>query len=96
MVVQSEGDSTPKGRWRMTLEVVAGPGTETMQQEVVEAVKSVLGVRAEAGPWLLSVHRRDRGYLVDLTNRDGIMRQWFFEAGDPVAALIRQGLDSSG
>ena len=77
----------------MTLEVVAGPGTETMQEEVADAVKKALGARADAGPWLLSVHRRDRGYLVDLTNHDGTMRQWFFEAGDPVAALIRQGLD---
>jgi hypothetical protein len=39
------------------------------------------------------VQRRDRGFLVDLTNRDGIMRQWFFEAGDPIAELIRRGLD---
>ena len=77
----------------MTLEVVAGPGTEAVGEEVARAVKSALGARAEAGSWLLSVYRRDRGFLVDLTNRNGVMRQWFFEAGDPVALLIRQGLD---
>jgi hypothetical protein len=77
----------------MTLAVVAGPGAESMEEEVADAVKKALGPRAEAGEWLLSVHRRDRGFLVDLTNYDGVMRQWFFEAGDPIAALIRQGLD---
>jgi hypothetical protein len=76
----------------MPLEIIAGPETEPMREEVVDAVRSALGTRTEAGDWLLTLRRGPGGYLVDLTNRDGVMRQWFFVSGDPVALIIRQGL----
>jgi hypothetical protein len=76
----------------LPLEIIAGPETEAMREEVVGAVRSALGTRTDAGDWLLTLRRGPGGYLVDLTNRDGVMRQWFFVAGDPIASIIRQGL----
>jgi hypothetical protein len=74
------------------MEVFAGPGTEVMRDEVIDAVRTALGGRTDAGDWRLTVERRDRRYLVDLTNRNGTMCQWLFNAGDPIATIIREGL----
>jgi hypothetical protein len=74
----------------MALEIRATP--EPFSEEVAEAVRSALGARIEAGDWLLLVQRRPGFYVVDLTNRNGVMRQWFLEPGDPVVMIIREAL----
>jgi len=79
----------------MPLEIQADVGTERIQEEIERAVRSALGLRGDAGDWLLIVHRRNGGYLVDLTNRDGIMRQWFFQSGDPVESAIKEALNGA-
>lgn len=38
------------------------------------------------------VQKREDQFLVDLNNRDGVMRQWLFGAGDPMAVIIREDL----
>jgi hypothetical protein len=76
----------------MALEIRVGPGMESLRQEVIEAVQSALGGRMEAGNWLLTLDRRPGGCLVDLTNRNGVMRQWFFEPGDPIGQIIKETL----
>jgi hypothetical protein len=76
----------------MPLEIRTGPDTEPFSEEVARAVRFALGERAETGDWLLLVQRRHGGYIVDLTNRDGLMCQWLFAPGDPIAAVIGEAL----
>ena len=76
----------------MPLEIRIGPDTEPFSDEISRAVRSALGEKAEAGDWLLMVQRRSGGYVVDLTNRDGLMCQWLLEPGDPVAAIVGEAL----
>jgi hypothetical protein len=76
----------------MALEIVTGPGTEPLSEEVVDAVRSALGARTEAGPWKLTLERCAGGILVDLTNGNGTMKQWLFEAGDPISFIIQEKL----
>ena len=76
----------------MALEIRMGPDTEPFSDEVAAAVRQALGSRAEAGDWLLMVEKRSGGYVVDLTNRDGLMCQWLLGPGDPIAAIIGDAL----
>jgi hypothetical protein len=76
----------------MPLQIHMGPDTEAFSEEITRAVRSALGTRAEVGDWLLMVQRRSGGFMVDLTNRNGLMCQWLLEPGDPIAAIIGEAL----
>ncbi len=76
----------------MAMEVVAGPGTERVRQDVEDAVREGLGARTQAGDWRLFMNRVEGGFLVDLTNRDGFMKQWVFRADEPIEYEIRETL----
>lgn len=76
----------------MAIEVVAGPGTEAVREDVEDAVRSGLGERMSSGPWKLLMNRIDRGFLVDLTNGDGFMKQWVFRRDEPIEYEIRESL----
>ncbi len=79
----------------MALEITAGPGTEAVRRGVEDAVREGLGERSQAGDWRLSMDRVHGGYLVDLTNGDGFVRQWLFRADEPIEYEIRQALRSA-
>lgn len=79
----------------MPLQIRMGPGTESFAEEITQAVRSALGGRAEAGDWLLMVQRRPGGYIVDLTNRDGLLCQWLLKPGDPIVSIIDEALRPS-
>ncbi len=77
----------------MAFQVVAGPGTEAVRQEVETAVREGLGERTEAGNWRLHMDKVDGGrFLVDLTNGDGFMQQWVFARDEPIVYEIRESL----
>lgn len=76
----------------MAFEVVAGPGTEYVREDVEEAVREGLGKRTTAGDWRLLMSRFEGGYVVDLTNRDGFMKQWVFRRDEPIEYEIRESL----
>jgi hypothetical protein len=76
----------------MALEVVAGPGTELVRNDVETAVRDGLGERAQQGDWRLFMNTIEGGFLVDLTNRDGFMRQWVFQRDEPIEYEIREAL----
>ena len=77
----------------MAFEVVAGPGTESVRQDVEDAVREGLGTRTEAGDWRLHMNRVEGGrFLVDLTNGDGFMQQWVFSRDEPIEYAIRESL----
>ena len=78
----------------MTLEINSDTASEALREEVERAVRGALGERVEQGTWLVTLRRLPQklGYVVDLSNLDGFMRQWVFAAGDAVAPVIAQDL----
>jgi hypothetical protein len=76
----------------MSLEVLNDAGTERVKDEVAQAVKAGLGPRLETGSWRVTLRKLPGGFVVDLTNLDGIMRQWIFDRNDPIAETIRRDL----
>ncbi len=77
----------------MAFQVMAGPGTESVRQDVEEAVREGLGERTEAGNWRLQMKRVEGGrFLVDLTNGDGFMQQWVFARDEPIEYEIKESL----
>ncbi len=77
----------------MAFQVVAGPGTEAVREDVEEAVREGLGERTESGQWRLQVNRVDGGrFLADLTNGDGFMQQWLFTRDEPIEYEIKESL----
>ncbi len=77
----------------MAFQVVAGPGTDSVRQEVEQAVREGLGTRTEAGDWRLQLNRVDDGrFLVDLTNHDGFMQQWVFARDEPIVYELKESL----
>ena len=81
----------------MGLDVSADAGSEQVRQDVEKAVRVGLGDRVERGNWVVTLRRLPHraGYVVDLSNLDGFMRQWVFAAGDPLADVIRHDLQAA-
>lgn len=78
----------------MALDINSDPGSEALRDEVERAIRGALGERVEQGNWLVTLRRLPQrlGYVVDLSNLDGFMRQWVFSSADPVASTIAQDL----
>ena len=78
----------------MPLNITSDADSEAVREEVEQAVRSGLGPRVEQGQWVVTLRRLPQklGYVVDLSNLDGFMRQWVFARGDPLAAIIAQDL----
>jgi hypothetical protein len=79
----------------MSLEVVTDQATEPLRDEVSTAVESALGRRIDHGSWKVELRKLPSlpGLIVDLTNGDGIMRQWLFaDPSEPVASVIHDDL----
>lgn len=81
----------------MALDIFSDPGSEAVRQEVEEAIRRALGERVEQGRWVANLRRLPQrlGYVVDLSNLNGFMRQWVFGQGDPLAAMIKRDLETS-
>jgi hypothetical protein len=78
----------------MSFDVVSDKGTEPVTDEVTQAIRKALGPRLEAGSWRMILRKLPRGYIVDLTNHDGISRQWVFDRDDPAGDMIRRDLEA--
>jgi len=78
----------------MGLEIISDPGTEAVREDVDRAVRSALGDKLAQGSWQIILKKLPvkGGFVVDFTNRDGIMRQWVFGPEDPVGAIIQRDL----
>jgi hypothetical protein len=78
----------------MALDIRSDSDTESIREEVEQAVRQGLGDRVDRGSWVVTLRRLPQklGYVVDLSNLDGFMRQWVFTPGDPLAATIAQEL----
>jgi hypothetical protein len=79
----------------MSLEIVTDPATEQFRDEVSSAVESALGPRIAQGSWRVQLRKLPTlpGFIVDLTNGNGMMRQWLFaDPTEPVASIIRDDL----
>jgi hypothetical protein len=80
----------------MSLNITSDSGCESIRNEVEQAIRAGLGERVERGPWVATLRRLPRklGYVVDLSNLNGFMRQWVFTPDDPVADVIARDLQS--
>jgi hypothetical protein len=78
----------------MALDIRTDTGSEQVRDEVEQAVRGALGNRIDSGNWVVTLRRLPQklGFIVDLSNLDGFMRQWVFGPEDPVAARIAQDL----
>jgi hypothetical protein len=78
----------------MSLDIKGDKDTQSIRDEVEQAVREGLGDRVDRGPWVVTLRRLPQklGYVVDLSNLDGFMRQWVFTPGDPLAATIAREL----
>ena len=78
----------------MALDIKGDKGSEQVREEVEQAVRGALGDRVDSGNWVVTLRRLPQklGYIVDLSNLDGFMRQWVFGPGDPLAVRIAQDL----
>jgi hypothetical protein len=67
---------------------------ESVRAVVEPAVRAALGDRLDRGNWLLTLRfaDRDRNLFVDLSNRDGFVRQWLFAPGAPITEFLRGAL----
>jgi hypothetical protein len=82
----------------MPLNITSDSGSEAIREEVEQAIRAGLGDRVERGPWVATLRQLPQrlGYVVDLSNLNGFMRQWVFTAGDPVGLRIAEDLKSRG
>jgi hypothetical protein len=80
----------------MGLDITMDKASEALREQVEKAVRAALGDRIEHGNWVATLRRlpEKAGYILDLSNLNGFMRQWVFTPGDPLEDVIKSELQT--
>jgi hypothetical protein len=80
----------------MGLDITMDKASEALREQVEKAVRAALGDRIEHGNWVATLRRlpEKSGYILDLSNLNGFMRQWVFTPGDPLEDVIKSELQN--